>query len=67
MLSLDNRKKTVRERWGETLILNKVIQSIVCSLASVSPPPNSTSDAVTQSDCEHSIMGMTEANTYIST
>lgn len=66
MLSLDNRKKTVRERWGETLVLNKVIQSIVCSLASVSPP-HLTSDAVTQSDCEHSIMGMTEANTYIST
>lgn len=38
-LSLDNnRKKTVRERWGETLVLNKVIQSIVCSLASVLPP-----------------------------
>lgn len=39
MLSLDNRKKMVRERWGETLVLNKVIQSIVCSLASVFPPP----------------------------
>lgn len=51
-----------RQRWGKTLVLNKVIQSIVCSLASVLPP-NSTSDAVTQSDCEHSIMGMTESNT----